>query len=50
MITIINDAKTLIKLHAVVNANSVIQNVIQIKIGIMKHVNKSVKIIINARL
>ena len=30
--------------HAIVNANMIVQNVIQIKNGIMKHVNVSVKL------
>ena len=33
----------------IVNANSIVQHVIQIKNGIMKHVDVSVKIIINAK-
>ena len=43
MITRINEARTLI--HVLVNANSITQDVIQIKKKIMKHVNVSIKII-----
>ena len=43
MITRINEARTLI--HVLVNANSIAQDVIQIKKRIMKHVNVSIKII-----
>ena len=32
-------------LHVIVNANSIVQNVIQIKNGIIKHANVNVKII-----
>ena len=35
--------------HAIANANSIIQLSIQIKNGIMKHVNVSVKIIAHAK-
>ena len=35
--------------HVIVNANSIVQNVIQIKNGIKKHANKNVKIIISAK-
>ena len=33
----------------IVNANSILQHVIQIKNGIMEHVNASVKIIVSAK-
>ena len=33
----------------IVNANSIVQNVIEIKSGIMKHVNVHIKIIIRAK-
>ena len=36
-------------IHVIVNANSIVQNVIQIKNGIKKHGNKNVKIIISAK-
>ena len=35
--------------HEIVNANSIVQHVIQIKSGITKHVNVNVKIIIRAQ-
>ena len=35
--------------HVIVNANSKVQHVIQIKNGIKKHINVSVKIISNAK-
>ena len=35
--------------HTIVNANPIIQHVIQIKNGIMKHVNVCVKIIVHAK-
>ena len=35
--------------HETVNANSIVQHVIQIKSGITKHVNVNVKIIIRAQ-
>ena len=35
--------------HEIVNANSIVQHVIQIKSGITKHVNVNVKIIISAQ-
>ena len=35
--------------HVIVNANSIVQHVIQIKNRIMKHVNVNVKIIINTK-
>ena len=35
--------------HVIVNANLIVQHVIQIKKGIMKHVNISVKIIACAK-
>ena len=37
-------------LHVIVNANSIVQNVIQIKNGIIKHANVNVKIIISAKM
>ena len=36
-------------IHVIVNANSIVQNVIQIKNGIKKHGDKNVKIIISAK-
>ena len=33
----------------IVNANSIVQHVIQIKTGIIKHVNKNLKIILSAK-
>ena len=35
--------------HAIVNANSIVQLVIQIKNGIIKHVNVNLKVIISAK-
>ena len=35
--------------HVIVNANSIVQHVIQIKNGIIKHVNVNVKIIVSAK-
>ena len=35
--------------HAIVNVNSVVQHVIQIKSGIMRHIDVSVKIIVRAQ-
>ena len=35
--------------HMIVNANSIVQHVIQIKNRIIKHVNKNVKVIINRK-
>ena len=35
--------------HAIANANSIVQYVIQTKNGIMSHVNVSVKIIVHAK-
>ena len=35
--------------HVVVNANSIVQHIIQIRNGIMKHVNLSVQIIADAK-
>ena len=35
--------------HPIVNANSIVQHVIQIKNGIVKHVNGNVKIIISVK-
>ena len=35
--------------HVIVNANSIVQHVIQIKNGIIKHVNVNIKIIISAK-
>ena len=35
--------------HVIVKANLIVQHVIQIKNGIMKHVNMSVKIIVHAK-
>ena len=35
--------------HVIANANAIVQHVIQIKNGIMKHVNVNVKIIISAK-
>ena len=33
----------------IINANSIVQNVIQVKIGIIKHVNVKVKVIVHAK-
>ena len=45
-----NEAKTMTKIfHVNVNANLIVQHVIQIKNGIIKHVNVNVKIIISAK-
>ena len=50
IITKTNDVKQWQNIfHLVVNANSIVQHVIQIKNGIMKHVNVSVKFIISAK-
>ena len=50
MITKKNEAKTITNIfHVIVNANSLVQHVVQIKNGIMKHVNVSVKIIAHAK-
>ena len=35
--------------HVIVNANSIVHHVVQIKNGIIKHVNVNVKIIISAK-
>ena len=35
--------------HVIVNANSLVQHIIKIKNGIIKHVNVNVKIIISAK-
>ena len=35
--------------YAIANANSIVQHIIQIKNGIIKHVNVSVKIIVSAK-
>ena len=35
--------------HAIVNPNSIVQRVIQIKNGIMRHVNVSAKVIAHAK-
>ena len=35
--------------HVIVNANLIVQHVIQIKNGVTKHVNVNVKIIVNAK-
>ena len=35
--------------HAIVNANSIVQHVVQIKNGIINHVNVNVKIIVSAK-
>ena len=35
--------------HVIVNANSIVQDVIQIKNRIMRHANVSVKIIVSAK-
>ena len=47
MITNKNKAKT--KNLVIVNVKSIVQHVIQIKNGIIKHVNVNVKMIINAK-
>ena len=50
MITRINEAKTMIKIHYVIaNANLIVQHAIQIKNGIMINVNVSVKRIIHSK-
>ena len=44
MITNINEAKTLLKhIHVIINANSIVQHVIQITNGIMMNANASVR-------
>ena len=35
--------------HAILNANSIVRHVVQIKNGIMKHSNVNLKIIVHAR-
>ena len=35
--------------YVIVNANSMVQHIIQIKNGIIKHVNVSIKIIVSAK-
>ena len=37
------------KIHVIVNANSIVQYLIQIKNGIIKHVNVNIKIILRAK-
>ena len=50
MITNKNEAKTMENIfHVIVNVNSIVQHVIQIKNGITKHVNVNIKIIIKAK-
>ena len=50
MITNTNEAKTMENtFHVIVNANSIVQHVIQIKNGIIKHVNVNVRIIISEK-
>ena len=50
MITKRKEAKTLIKYISMVsNSNFIVQQVIQIKSGIMKHVNVNVKTIVRAK-
>ena len=57
MIKIKNEAKTMKKkqqkkkniFHVILNANSIVQHVIQSKNGVIKHVNGNVKIIISAK-
>ena len=50
MIATRNEAKAMAKqFHVIVNANSIVPHVIQIKNGIIKYVNVNVKIIINAK-
>ena len=50
MITNKNEPKTMTNIfHVIVNANSIVQHVIQVKNGIMKHVNVNVKINVHAR-
>ena len=45
-----NEAKTMEKhIHVIVNAISTVQPIIQVKIEITKHVNVSVKTIVNAK-
>ena len=48
MITNKNEGKTMTKyVYVIPNAGSIVQHVIQIKNGMMKHVNVSVKIIVH---
>ena len=50
MITYKNEAKQWQSIfHVTANANSIVQHVIQIKNGIIKHVNVNVKIIVRAK-
>ena len=53
MITNKDEAKAMLQLqnifHVIVNANSIVQHVIQIKNGIIRHVNVNVKIIISVK-
>ena len=49
MPTSIFESKTLVNVHVIVNANSIVQNIIKIKYGIIKHVNVNVKIIVHAK-
>ena len=49
MITNKNEAKKWQNIfHAIVNANSLVQHIIQIKNGIMKHANINIKITVGA--
>ena len=46
-----NEAKTMTNIfHVIVNANLIVHHVIQIKNGIMKHVNVNVEIIVTAKI
>ena len=50
MITNKNEAKAMRNIfHLIVNAISIVQHAIQIKNGIIKHVNMNVKIMVNAK-
>ena len=49
MITNKNKAKTMVK-HVIINANLIVQHVIQIKYEIMKDVTVTVKIILAANI
>ena len=49
MITNNDEGKTTTQFHVIVNASSIEQHVIQIKNGIIKHVNVNVKIIVSMK-
>ena len=50
MITNNDEGKTTTQFHVIVNASSIEQHVIQIKNGIIKHVNVNVKIIVHGKM